>query len=50
MVTVKSDTRVRSIEPPNVSSPRGASSPNADTMLDNLLEETGLKRSEGGTA
>jgi|TARA_R100001530_G_scaffold25421_1_gene20506 hypothetical protein len=50
MVTVNQDTRVRSIEPPKVSNVRGVSSPDANNMIDDLLESAGMTNRGGGSA
>ena len=50
MAEMKNDSKPIKVEPPKISGTRTGGSPNANNMLDNLLENVGLQSSEGGTA
>ena len=49
MAEMKNDSKPIKVEPPKISRNR-PSTPNANNILDNLLENVGLQNSDGGTA
>lgn len=50
MANLKDDSKPVTIEPPRVSKARTGNKADANGMIDNLLENVGLKSSEGGSA
>jgi len=48
MGEMQNDGKPIKVEPPRINQVRAGSSPDANNMLDNLLENVGLKRNSGG--